>query len=40
MGQDKRGSSTDNRTCQGPEMGKGSAPFSDSISSVYLEHRG
>ena len=34
MGKDKRGSHTDNRTCPGPEVRKGSATFSECLVSV------
>ena len=40
MGKDKRGSHRDNRTCPGPEVRKGLAPFSECLVSVPGAQRG
>lgn len=34
MGKDKRGSGIDKRTCPGPEVRKGSVPFSERLVTV------
>lgn len=40
MGKDKRGSGIDKRTCPGPEVRKGSVPFSERLVTVPGAQRG